>query len=218
MRLLISVNFHQSEASTVMFTENEVGQLLEIPDVRVVVERLHKTFKEEEREFREISLHDFLSGMLMAPSVALSRVDGTTSLFEELSLNKKARRFSKGGYFLGQDPVVRMVIHLQSRFQCWEARFFEGIKIICKAVIPEISAGEHSKLTDPDRSIFLTVMKSSYILIRFIETFFLPEGEEITNKRCISILEYQKILTIGDQLQLSEIGSFRNFIKTFEVK
>jgi hypothetical protein len=200
-----------------MFTENEVGQLLEIPAVQDVVVRLHGTFKEEEGEFKEISLHDFLSGMLMAPAVALARVDGTTTLFEELSLNKKARRFSKGGYFLQQDPVVRMVIRLQSRFLFWEELFFEGINKILKVVIPEISTGEDSKSKDAEPGIFLAVMKSSYILIRFLETFFLPEGEEITSKRCISILERQKIISIGDRLQLSDIGSFRNFMKTFEV-
>ena len=201
-----------------MFTENEVGQLLEIPEVQDVVKRLHSTFKEEEREFKEISLHDFLSGMLMAPAVALARVDGTTSLFEELSLNKKARQFSKGGYFLKQDPVVRLVICLHSRFKFWEDRFFVGINKILKVVIPEISTGKDSKLIDTEPGIFLAVMKSSHILIRFLETFFLPEGEEITNKRHISILERQKIISIGDQLQLSEIGSFRNFVNTFEIK
>ena len=76
-----------------MLTENEVGQLLDIPDVLEVVEELHQTFTEEEREFKGISQHDFLSGMLMLPSVALAMVDGTTSLSEELTLNKKARRF-----------------------------------------------------------------------------------------------------------------------------
>jgi len=199
-----------------MFTENEVGQLLLIPDVQDVVEKLHRTFREEECEFREISLHDFFSGMLMAPSIALAGVDGATSLFEELSLNKKARVFSKGGYFLRQDPVVNMVTHLQSKFQLWESRFFKGINKILIAVIPEIYAGENSKTKD--LGYFLAVMKSSYILIKFLETFFLPEGEEITNKRRISILEHQKIISIGNQLQLSEIGSFRNFVKTFEIK
>ncbi len=201
-----------------MFTENEVGQLLEIPDVRDVVKRLHRTFQEEECEFKEISLHDFLSGMLMAPSIALAGIDGATSLFEELSLNKKARRFSKGGYFLQQDPVVKMVIRLQSRFQHWENRFFIGINKILKLVIPEITAKEDSNSIDPEPEIYLAIMKSSYILIRFLETFFLPEGEELTSKRYISNLERQKIISIGDQLQLSEIESFRNFIKTFVVK
>ncbi len=201
-----------------MFTENEVGQLLLIPDVQDIVEKLHRTFREEECEFREISLHDFLSGMLMAPAIALAGVDGDTSLFEELSLNKKARVFSKGGYFLRQDPVVNMVTYLQSKFQLWESRFFRGINKILIVVIPEISAGENSKTTDPDPGYFLAVMKSSYILIKFLETFFLPEGEEITNKRRISILEHQKIISIGDQLQLSEIVSFRNFVKSFEIK
>jgi hypothetical protein len=201
-----------------MLTENEVGQLLEIPDVQEVVEELHQTFTKEEREFKEISQHDFLSGMLMLPSVALALVDGTTSLSEELTLNKKARRFSKGGFFLRQDPVVKLVNHMQSQFSQWESRFFVGLGKILKVVIPEFSSKHNTKEVKSSDGEFLVVMNSSYILIKLFETFFLPEGEEITNKRYVSLNEYQTMVEIGKNLQLSEIGSFRNFIKTFEVK
>ena len=200
-----------------MLTENEVGQLLDIPEVSRIVHQLHQAFTEEETELRDISLHDFLSGVLLAPSVALAQVDGTTSLFEELSLNKKARRFSKGGFFLRHDPVVKMIILLQTRFQHWEQRFFQALKQILKTVVPEISSDYEQHNGDSTQPVTL-FMNSSYILIRFLETFFLPEGEEISNKRRISYLEFQKITSIGEQLRLSKLGSFRNFVTTFEVK
>jgi hypothetical protein len=200
-----------------MLTENEVGQLLDIPEVKRIVHQLHQAFTEEETELRDISLHDFLSGVLLAPSVALAQVDGTTSLFEELSLNKKARRFSKGGFFLRHDPVVKMIMLLQTRFQHWEQRFFQALKRILKTVVPEISSDYEQHNVNANQP-FTLFMNSSYILIRFLETFFLPEGEEISNKRRISYLEFQKITSIGKQLRLSKLGSFRNFVTTFEVK
>ncbi len=199
-----------------MLTENEVGQLLAIPEVQAAVEPLYQSFIREEKNLEELSLHDFLSGILLAPSVALAQVDGTTSLFEELSINKKARRFSKGGFFLKQDPVVKMVTLMQTRFQHWEVKFFETLKSILSTVVPEISRPETQPLNE--RQPFKIIMNTSYILIRFLETFFLPEGEEITNRRRISQVEYQKINNIGEQLQLSGISSFRNFISTFDVK
>lgn len=200
-----------------MLTENEVGQLLDIPEVKKIVQQLHQSFIQEEKELKDIGLHDFLSGVLLAPSVALAQVDGSTSLFEELSLNKKARRFSKGGFFLKHDPVVKMVILLQARFQIWEYRFFQALKKILVSVVPEISQGSKT-VSGYGNNPFKVIMNSSYILIRFLETFFLPEGEEITNRRRVTKDEFQKIHAIGEQLRLSRVGSFRNFITTFEVK
>jgi hypothetical protein len=200
-----------------MLTENEVGQLVEIPEIRTVVKPIYEGFIRQEKQFEHLSLHDFLSGLLITPSIALAMVDGTTSLFEELTLNKKARRFSKGGFFLQQDPVVRMVTYLRGNFHQWETKFMAGIKEILKEVIPERS---HIKCSDfqEEQPMFQSLMKTPYILVRFLETFFLPEGEEITNKRIISPLEFEKINSLGDQLQLAELNLFRNFIKTFEVK
>lgn len=199
-----------------MLTENEVGQLLEVPEVKDIVQQLHQAFIQEENELRDINMHDFFAGVLLAPSVSLAQVDGTTSLFEELSLNKKARTFSKGGFFLKHDPVVKMIILLQSRYQRWESQFFQALKGILQAVVPEVAAPK-TEMTE-DRYPFRIVMNTSYILIRLLETFFLPEGEEITSTRRVSRMEYGRIEQIGEQLQLSGIGSFRKFINTFEVK
>jgi hypothetical protein len=199
-----------------MLTEKEVAQLLDIPEVKVIVEPLHLSFIEEEQPINNISLNDFFSGLLLTPSVALAQVDGTTSLFEELSLNKKARRFSKGGFLLHHDPVIKMINHLQTSFKHWEQRFLEALNKILGVVVPEIS--NVSRAATDTRVSFHTFMHASYILIRLLETFFLPEGEEITNKRRVSNLEYQKISSIAENLQLSSIVFFQNFIKTFEVK
>ena len=48
----------------------------------------------------DLSEHDFLSLILMTPTVGIALANGSISLFEELALNKMARKMSKGGYFL----------------------------------------------------------------------------------------------------------------------
>jgi hypothetical protein len=184
--------------------------------VREIVQQLHQAFIREENELSDINMHDFFAGVLLAPSVSLAQVDGATSLFEELSLNKKARTFSKGGFFLKHDPVVKMIILLQSRYQRWESQFFQALKGVLQAVVPEVAAPK-TDVTE-DHYPFRIVMNTSYILIRLLETFFLPEGEEITGTRRVTRIEYGRIEQIGEQLQLSGIGSFRKFINTFEVK
>jgi len=200
-----------------MLTENEVAQLLEVPQVNEVVRELHQTFITTELSLQDISLHDFFSGLLLAPSVALAQVDGTTSLFEELSLNKKARRFSKGGFLLQHDPVVKMIIHLQSCFASWEQQFLTTLTRVVQVVVPELK-GYQPTNDNGSKTSSNAILQASYILVKLLETFFLPEGEELCNKRRVSNIEYQKISSIADCLQLSSIGSFQHFIQTFEVK
>ena len=156
-----------------MLTENEVGQLLDIPEVKQIVHQLHQSFTEEEPELKDISLHDFLSGILLSPSVALAQVDGTTSLFEELSLNKKARRFSKGGFFSQTRSGSAHDHSLAASLSILGTAFFSGAeKHTENGGSGNLRESEHEK--DGMVKPFTVIMNSSYILIRFLETFFLP--------------------------------------------
>ena len=202
-----------------MLTENEVGQIIAIPEIKEIVQQVYHGFVKEEEQLESINLHDFFSGMLIAPSIAMARVDGSTSLFEELTLNKKARRISKGGFFLTKDPVVKLIDLLQTRWDSWETKFLEALSEVIMRLAPEINEEKALNLpTDSTNNIFLAIARSSYLLVRLLETFFLPEGDLISNTRPISKGEFQKMLSIGDQLQLSGVPSFQSFIKTFEVK
>ena len=59
----------------------------------------------------------------------MALANGSVSLFEELALNKKARKLSKGGYFLKKDPVVYAMKFLLDKYDIWEARFFEVLRL-----------------------------------------------------------------------------------------
>ena len=86
-------------------------------------------------------------------------------------------------------------------------------------IVPEINEEKTATLSNGiAHNIFLTIAGSSYLLVRLLETFFLPEGDLITNTRTISNDEFQKILSMGEHLHLANVPSFQSFIKTFEVK
>ena len=202
-----------------MLSENEVEQLISIPEVNEIVRQLYQEMAKEESAIQGIGIHDFFSGMLVSPSIAMARVDGATSLIEELTINKKARRISKGGFFLTQDPVVKLVGIMQNRWDIWESKLLGGLSKVVAFVTPEITEDASLKRpSDCGNSFFLAILRSSYLLVRLIETFFLPEGEVITNTKVISKNEFQKMIDIGAQLKLDNVFTFQSFIKTFEVK
>ena len=82
-----------------MFSEYEVETFMKIPEVNERVKSLKKDFITSEAKFLEISDHDFLSLILMTPSVGVANANENISLFEEIVLNKMARKMSKGGLF-----------------------------------------------------------------------------------------------------------------------
>ena len=70
-----------------MFSENEVAIMIEIPEVLETIITSRKEFIEKEANFLEISEHDFLSLVMMTPTVGMALANGTVSLLEELALN-----------------------------------------------------------------------------------------------------------------------------------
>jgi len=102
-----------------MFTENEVSALINDEDILAKTVELKKQFITKEAQFLEINDHDFLSLVILAPSVGVALANGSVSLFEEISLNKKARKLSKGGYFMKKDPVVVAMGYLIKNYNDW---------------------------------------------------------------------------------------------------
>ncbi len=203
-----------------MFSENEVAIMIEIPEVLETIITSRKEFIEKEANFLEISEHDFLSLVMMTPTVGMALANGTVSLFEELALNKMARKMSKGGFFMKIDPVAHAMKFLIKSYDAWEAPFFDIIKL-CMAKTLDVNA--HSKV-EGDREEFglnsfgIELMQVPYACVRFISSFFLHDESEIVEERSISRIEYEKILDIGAKLGLSETLVFATFCKTFSVK
>jgi len=205
-----------------MFTEFEIETMMEIPEIREATFDLKKEFIKSEAPYLEVSDHDFFSLVMMTPTLGIALADGTVSLFEELALNKKARKLSKGGYFMKKDPVVYAMKFLLKGYDKWSGKF---LGVLRKAI-------EHSfhyegiEKSESSEDIEVTydaykkeVLRTPYILIRFIASFFLENEEDIINdKRHIRQSEHKRMMEIADELGLSVIPVFQMFSKTFQVK
>lgn len=203
-----------------MFTEYEVETIVEDQEILDATIVLKKDFIRNEAPYLEISDHDFFSLVLMAPIVGIALANGSVSLFEELALNKKARKLSKGGYFMKKDPVVYAMKFLISKYDLWEEKFFEVLKLTMRNTFDKSAL---VRQFDPEMEVSSSVYKrevlaTPYILIRFISSFFLEQDEDIINNRSIAKVEYQRLLDIGKKLELDEVPVFHMFCKTFNVK
>lgn len=204
-----------------MFTENEVASLISLEDVQKEVSELKKEFVKKEAQFLEISDHDFLSLMLMTPSVGIALANGSVSLFEEMSLNKKARKLSKGGYFMKKDPVVVAMGHLIKHYDDWEKKFYNKLQFILGKLYDKkqliVGHENDDKLTEEE--FCLEGMKAPFIFIRAITSFFMTEeDEDIVRHRKVTRVEYEKIEEISEKLGFKDIPFFNKFLTTFDIK
>jgi len=198
-----------------MFTENEIATMIEIPEIHEVTVEVKKDFITNAANFLEINDHDFLSLVMMTPTVGMALANGSISLFEELALNKMARKMSKGGFFMKIDPVAHGMKFLIKSFDDWQDKFYKVIRK-CMEVTFDVDAykdfneggGEFSKM----------VMKTPYIFVRFISSFFLHDDSDVVDTRSISKVEYEKIEEIGSKLEIGNFPIFKAFCNTFEVK
>lgn len=195
--------------------------MMEIRDVQQATFELKKYFIKSEAPYLELSDHDFFSLIMMAPTIGIAKADGKVTLFEELALNKKARKLSKGGYFMKKDPVVHGMKFMIEKYEDWEDNFCEmltkamhltfDMSLLETTEVPlaEVSYEDYKR----------QVLKSPYILIRFISSFFLENDEDIINKkRTMGQSEYRAMLKIGEKLGLNKLKVFQMFCKTFDVK
>ncbi len=205
-----------------MFTEYEIETLTAIQEINEANQELKKDFIKHEAPYLEISDHDFLSLVMMTPTLGIAMADGKVTLFEELALNKKARKLSKGGYFMKKDPVVYAMKFLLQKFDEWSDKFYALLKLSIETSFHY--EGLEKKTFDHEEEVTYEaykreVLKQPYILIRFISSFFLEHDEDIINdKRHIGKDEYAVMLTVGEKLGLNELPVFQMFCKTFEIK
>lgn len=202
-----------------MFTEYEIDTMMEIPAIQEATFELKKDFIKKEAPYLEISDHDFFSLAMMAPTVGMAMADDNISLFEELALNKKARKLSKGGYFMKKDPVVYAMKFLIKKFDDYSDKFFNVLSIAMHESF-DMESIEKQDFDDHEvtyEEYKQEVLNSPYILIRFIVSFFLENDEEIiSRKRHIGKSEYEQMLKIGEKIGLVRLPVFQMFCKTFD--
>lgn len=205
-----------------MFTEYELDTMIGFPEIKEANFELKKNFIKTEAPYLEISDHDFFSLVMMTPTLGVALADGKVSLFEELALNKKARKLSTGGYFLKKDPVVYAMKFLLKNYDTWSEKFMAVLKVAIETTFHQ--EGMEKKTFDEEEQVDYDeykkeVLQTPFILIRFIASFFLENDEEIiSNIRHCQKNEYRRMLEIGKQLGLTEIRVFQMFCRTFEVK
>jgi len=203
-----------------MLTDSEIVTLMQNQSVLQATLELKKDFLRAEAEFLDIGDDDFVSLMLMAPSIGVALANGSISLFEELSLNKKARFLSRGSYFLKKDPIVHGMKFLIKNFTTWEVRCYEFVRLVMNSTLsnnpfiekvlrnPESTTGDFSK----------DILNAPYILVKFLSFLFLEEEDDLLNTRRISQIEFEKVKDIGEQVGLGDMPLFHLFCATFEVR
>ncbi|WKV11489.1 hypothetical protein [Marivirga harenae] len=198
-----------------MFTEAEIAVIIDNQEIDKIVESLRKDFLEKTAPYFEISNHDFLSLILLSPVVGKAMANNNISFKEEMSLQKKARKLSKGGFFLSKDPVADCMKFLIKNFKDWEDQFYLSINKIFHVLFEKETL---SKANNTAVSYSIRVMEAPYILIRFISSLFLEREEDILNPGRLRKIEWEKIKSIGEKTGLSELNLFNEFMESFEVK
>lgn len=203
-----------------MFSENEIVIFLEKAEVKKLVNEARKEFILHEARCMEISNHDFLSLIFMTPSLGIALANGNVSLMEELTLNRMARRMSKGDYFLKQDPVVHAMSFFIRHYNNWEERFLKIIKLVLDEHLDfeQVKLLEPAGYKDPVKRLTGVLLHVPFIMVNFLTSFLLHEETNISTRRCIFKLEYKKIVSLGDQLELSDLPVFKTFLETFTLK
>ncbi len=203
-----------------MFPEYEIESMIEYPEVKEATKTLKKDFLKTEAPYLEINDEDFFSLIIMAPTIGIAMADGKITLFEEMALNKKARKLSKGGYFMKKDPVVYAMKFLIKNYYNWSDKFMDVLKGTIKVTcgLDSLDLGRPAKEGEIDYNEYRqAVLHSPYLLIRFIASFFLENDEDIINQNHkIGKEEFQRMILIGEKLELDKIPVFQMFCKTFQ--
>ena len=198
-----------------MFTESEISVIIENKKIEEITDQLRKDFIQKEAPYFEISNHDFLSLILLSPSVGLSMANNNISFKEEMALQKKARKLSKGGFFLSKDPVADGMKFLIKKFKDWQDPFYAAINAIFDTLFDEQSL---AAANSSDLGYQASVMHSPYLLVRFISCLVLERDEDILSPGKIRAIEFDKTKEIGEKTGIAKLKLFQNFLLAYEVK
>ena len=204
-----------------MFTENEIGALILDPEIRQSTEQLKEEFINQEAPFLEISDHDFLALVLITPSVGIALANSKVSLKEEMALNKKARKYSKGGYFLKQDPVVTAMGYLIKHYDVWSEIFYAHINKLIWLMLDKDELMK-SKIDAPnitDEQYCVELLKAPFLLVRIISSFISKaEDDDLSVERSIGKSEYERTIEILEKVDLNNIPLVKRHLAKLVVK
>jgi hypothetical protein len=132
-----------------------------------------------------------------------------------MSLQKKARKLSKGGFFISKDPVADGMKYLIKSFKDWEEKFYKAIFDIFHILFSDETI---KRANNPDYHYEDRIMNAPYLLIRFLSSLFLERDEDILNPGKIRKVEFDKISEIGKKIGFAELLIFTEFLDKYELK
>ncbi|PWJ44820.1 hypothetical protein [Sediminitomix flava] len=202
-----------------MITGSELVNLVRNDEVFEATMELKKDFMKAS-SFMHLGDDDFIALIMLAPSVGVALANGSVSLFEELSLNKKMRKLSRKSFFQKHDPLTPALQFLVRRFNVWENRFYEVLKLTMHSSLKKNdvildSLKNPASLTG---DFTIDILNAPYIFVKFLSFLFLDEEDDLLNQRTINKVEHEKIIAIGNYLELDNIPLFQEFCETFIIK
>jgi hypothetical protein len=204
-----------------MFTENEIDALVSDQKIKDITESIKTEFIEQCAPYLEITNHDFLSLALLTPTIGVALSNGSVSLIEEMTLNKKARKLSKGGYWMKKDPVIIAMGHLINNFDDWSDKFLDYLKQITEFSYKKEEL-MYSHVADEgvsDEDFILEVLRAPFMFIRFLSSFFQnDEDEDFVSERNVSSEEYNRMKYMAKRIGIDEIPIFKKYMSKMIVK
>ncbi len=202
-----------------MLTDTEIAILLRDENTYSEVISLKKKILKKDLSLLHIGDDDFVALVLMSPTIGIALANDSLSHFEQTSLLRKARTLSHGGFFHKKDPIIKSLNFLIENFKDWESGCYQLVKVILHNTLsdnkilyddlkkPEYSTGEFEK----------DILNAPYIFIKLLTFLFLIGEDDILNIGMIHRIEYKKILTIGEELDLNNMPIFKSFCDAFTV-
>ena len=203
-----------------MITDSELVVLMQDQEVLKAVLKLKTDFLTSEMDFMHMSDDDFVSLVLLTPSIGIALANDSISLYEELVLNRKARTLSRGSYFLKIDPISPAVKYLIANFEHWEESFYELIKVMLHATLKE-SPVISEALFNKDSStgnVGKDILNAPYIFVKFLGFLFVEDVDDLLNTKGIEQSELDKIQFIGKKLGIADAPVFQKFCESFEMR
>ncbi|MCC5944423.1 MAG: hypothetical protein JJT94_05765 [Bernardetiaceae bacterium] len=203
-----------------MLTESEINVLLNEEHFANTTQNLKAQFQKAAALEEELSYNDFFVLMMVMPSISIALANGKISIFEEISIFRKAQQLSRRKKIEKEDVLYQALTYLTSNFKEWETPFYTQIKNILYVSLqanPKLWAyiqSEDSVTGDYHKDL----LNAPYILLKLIKFLFLEEEQELVGKHLISRSEHETIQKIGQTIDLHKIPLFQFFMASFDVR
>ena len=121
---------------------------------------------------------------------------------------------------LKNDALFYALRFLKNNFPDWEDNFYQIIKLILYSSLKKNTLiwDTFQEKNASTNNLQIDVLNAPYIFVKLMTFLFLEGSETFINKRSIAQTEYEKILEIGEKLELSNVPLFQQFCKGFDIR